>query len=262
MGYFDLGVDDPIFPTTHKGLREAGLILESADTGEPIYNDRANIVYESDIKSAAISAMLDWNEVGDFSYDAMDACIFDALDLDSEESFSPDDEEIYNDTWQEVYNALCSYGVDEKDAEVFCNGPSETADNAAKRIGSQLNDILADVVDSNEDLLGSYIYEDAVGQNVLESISKHAPNPENLSEDAIFEATIKNVKMVRNGKKVVLKKALNKPAGTKFVNGKLEKRTAAEKAAFKKVQRKAHTAIAKRHRAKSFKKGQQLGLHK
>mgnify|MGYP007069890846 CR=1 FL=1 len=262
MNLFELGIDDPLFPTTNKGLREAGLIVEDAiNSDEQVYTDNASIVYDAEIRSAAISALLDWNEAGDFTYDAMDICIFNSTGMDEEETFSPDDEETYNDVWQEVYNALCSYGVDEKDAEVFCNGPSAAADNAAKRIAERLGDILGDVADENEDLYANYIYEDALGGSVFKSVCKHMQNKVGMSEDAILEAATKKIRAIRNGKKVVLKKAVNKPKGMKMVDGKLERETIAEKNHYKKMRRKAFTATAKRHRAKSFRKGQQLGLH-
>lgn len=249
-GIFESGLDDYMFPTTQAGMREAGMVLECGNKGGvkedcQNCNDKKKAKEDDDnitesagdetTRSRAMSAVLDWVADGTHSYDAMDEYVMAVTDLDGDFEITEEEEAEYNDVWEGVMDALISMGCKDADVQAFIDGPSDEADEAGLRIGKYLAEKLETTAEDDEDL----IVEFAGCGEFSDSAS------------GIFEATYRKKRVVRDGKVVKINKR---------VSGKI-RLSAAQKAGLRKARRKANTAVAKLHRRKSFKKGQQRGLH-
>lgn len=286
-GIFENGRDDFMFPTTFEGMKQSGMILESGcpsvDTsvvnkddvdveraGDTVVTESAKCdgkkcdkkdeqvnesaeskvgvleaavseMAEQNARGRAMSALLTWVSEGSFDYDTLDAMIIGASDLDEDMEVSEEEEDFYNEVWGYVPEAISVLGGNTEDANALFNGPSEEADKAAARLGSSLTDALNEQkADDNEIVIGF-----SLGGKVMESVGESAVG-------AILEATYRMKKVVRDG---VVQKIRKRISG--HVKLSAEKRMG-----LKKAQRKAHTATANLHRAKSFKIGQRRGLHK
>lgn len=246
------GHDDYMFPTTTQGLQACGMMVtESADEtnnkpdeSNPSVAPRGMSVDDfaaATSRNDAMSAVLTWIEEGEYSYDFMDELVLATADLDGNEEISDAEEALYSSIWNEVPGALLALGCDEKDVDIFVDGPGKEADEAAARLGAFLSKAMDDMEMDDGDIALSY----ALGQDaVLESATGDD------ARTAILEATYKKKMVIKDGKKV--RKNVR-------VSGSVHL-SAAQKRAVKKMQRKAHTGAADRHRAKSVRKRQQMGL--
>lgn len=252
------GHDDYMFPTTTQGLQACGMMVtESADetnkqgdakndekpspSTTPSGGMSVEAFATATSRNDAMSAVLTWIDEGEYSYDFMDELVLAAADLDGNEEISPAEEALYASIWIEVPGALLALGCDEKDVDAFVDGPGKEADEAAARLGAFLSKAMDEMEMDDSDIVLSY----ALGQDaVLESATGDD------ARTAILEATYRKKMVIRDGKKV--RKNVR-------VSGRVHL-SAAQKRAVKKMQRKAHTGAADRHRAKSMRKRQQMGL--
>lgn len=245
---FANGNDDYMFPTSQIGLRETGMILESANPPGKGHIGSLGVLENAVDEDArirsrtnAMSAVLSWIEEGDFTYNSLDETIVVVADIDGDYEITEEEEEVYSNAWNEVPDALLSLGADETDVRELVDGPSETADKAAARIGKSLSQKMeAEEADDDSLIAGFAFGEEAI----LESSSY-----DNYLH-GILEATYKRKKVVRDGKVQVVRKR---------VSGKV-RLSAAQKAGLRKARRKAHTASANLARRKSIKLRQRRGM--
>lgn len=239
------GNDDYMFPTSQAGLREAGMILESASSAEEdklTGRDRAIANYvRAQQRTEAMSSVLSWIEEGDFTYNALDETIIVVADLDGDYEITEDEEAYYSELWNEVPDALVSLGADEDDVKEFMDGPGTEADKAAARMGRTLTQKMDEEEADDDELIARFAFGEDV---VLESANLFR------TTEGVFEATYKRKLAVRDGKKEWINKKMS---------GKVY-RSPEQKLATKKAARKSHTGIANMHRRKSIKKRQALGL--
>ena len=237
--------DDYMFPTTAMGKRAMGIFEPEIKEGIESEPHIAVVMesVESTARAQAMSAVLDWVDMGEHTYGAMEELITAIADLDGDEDITEDEEAYYNDIWQQIPDAMLSYGCDINDVQAFVDGPGTEADAAAARLGTYLQNEMGQVRADNEHLITGFAYgEDAV----IESAS----DPEDANILGVLEATYKRRKVVRDGKVVVK---------LKRVSGKV-RLSAAQKAALKKARRRANTAAAKISRRKSMRIRKSRGM--
>lgn len=254
---FNNGKDDFVFPTTAQGLRQAGMICESAETngGMPrevpatLFESAVSDTYGANTRSDAISAVMSWLEGGGYDYEDMASVIFEIADIDVDNEISEDEEEDYNELWAVAADALVFLGAKEDDVMEFYNGPGDEANAAGARIASQIKSVLENEKASDEDLMAGFIFgSDAITESA-----------EQL--DAIYEVSLgKLVKRVENGVVKRVRKSIH-GKGFKMVGGKLKKMSAAMKAAVKKMLKKSRSGMAKLHRKLSMRKRKAAGLN-
>lgn len=243
---FATGNDDYMFPTTQAGLRQSGMILESAngdrkEDGQGVLENAIDEYATASKRIDAMSAVLTWIEEGEYNYNALDETIVAVADLDGDFEISEAEEALYSDIWNEIPDALLTLGADKTDVQELVNGPNDAADKAAARIGKLLSEKMDEEEADDDSLIAGFAFgEDAI----LESSSYDA------SLHGILEATYKRKKVIRDGKKQIINKR---------VSGHV-RLSSAEKASLKKAVRKAHTATANLARKKSMKKRKQLGM--
>lgn len=242
MGIFENGRDDYMFPTTNHGMREAGIILESAATEETdSLEDAVSINARASARAKAMTAVLEWIAMGTYTYNDLDELIVVVCDIDGDYELSEEEEDLYNEVWQEVPDALLTLGASEKDTQLFVDGPDESADDAATRIGRVLSDEMDDLEADDDDIISAFsLGEDAV----FESASG------DTAHLGVLEAAFKKKKVVRNGKVQIVRKR---------VSGRV-RLSSAQKAALKKARRKANTATARLARKKSMRLRKKRGL--
>ena len=241
MSIFE-SADDYMFPTTAAGQKAAGVYEFANDENE----DSDKLMEDVDglaanARSQAMSAVLQWVEMGQFDYDTLDEIILVIADLDGDDDYTEDEEDYYNDVWSEVSNALLSLGAPRADVEEFCDGSGDDADKAGQRIGAVLTKEVKGNRMDDEDIISGFAFgEDAI----IESVDEGSPMR------GIFEATYRRKRVVRDGKVVIRRKR---------VSGRV-RLNAAQKAALRKARRKANTAGAKLRRRKSMRIRRRRGL--
>ena len=236
--------DDYMFPTTRKGLEQAGMIFESAagESGNrPTDTDDIAESARSTARAGAMSALLSWLAGGDYSYDTLDELVIVVADLDGDFEISEEEEETYNRIWAEMGDALLSLGADAKDAQALVDGPGKDADDAAARLGKTLAESMDEEQADDDSLISGFaLGEEAILESVADDSRLHG----------IMEATYKTKKVVRDGKVEVVRKR---------VSGKA-RLSAAQKAGLRIARRKAHTAAANLKRRKSMRIRKNRGL--
>ncbi|MBQ3172578.1 MAG: hypothetical protein IJB53_11845 [Mailhella sp.] len=238
MGLFR---DDYMFPTTQRGMREAGMIFESAKNDDVILEDAVSASARAQARAKAMTTVLEWIALGSFSYNSFDEVIVAVCDIDGDFELSVEEEDLYNEVWQEVADALLTLGASVKDTQAFVDGPGEEADDAAARIGKLLSEEMDSFEANDDDIISAFaISEDAV----LESAAGDE------SHLGVLEAAFKKKKVVRDGKVQIVRKR---------VSGKV-RLSAAQKAGLKKARRKANSATAKLARKKSMRIRKSKGL--
>lgn len=234
--------DDYMFPTTMRGMKEAGMIFESAAKSEDVVlEDAVSASARAQARAKAMTSVLEWIALGSFSYNSFDEVIVAVCDIDGDFELSVEEEDLYNEVWQEVADALLTLGASVKDTQAFVDGPGEEADDAAARIGKLLSEEMDSFEADDDDIISAFaISEDAV----LESAAGDE------SHLGVLEAAFKKKKVVRDGKVQIVRKR---------VSGKV-RLSAAQKAGLKKARRKANSATAKLARKKSMRIRKSKGL--
>lgn len=243
---FATGNDDYMFPTTQAGLRQSGMILESANgdrkaDGQGVLENAIDEYATASKRIDAMSAVLTWIEEGEYNYNALDETIVAVADLDGDFEITEAEEALYSDIWNEIPDALLTLGADKADVQELVNGPNDAADKAAARIGKLLSKKMDEEEADDDSLIAGFAFgEDAI----LESASYDA------SLHGILEATYKRKKVIRDGQVQMVNKR---------ISGHV-RLSSAEKANMKNMRRKSHTAAANLARKKSMKKRKQLGM--
>lgn len=232
--------DDFMFPVSTQGMKKAGMILESAEPSDTD-QDQVTDLARTQARINAMTAVLQWVSLEDYSYNALDELVLVVADLDGDFEISEEEENAYNAIWTEVPDALLSLGCDKKDVETCVNGTKDDADGAAAKIGNYLKEELDTMEADDDEIITGFavgeeaVFESAAGDDV---------------RIGILEATYKRKKVVRDGQVVTVRKR---------VSGKVRV-SAAQKAALRKVRRKAHTAAANLARRKSMRVRKRRGL--
>ena len=234
-GIFENGVDDYMFPTTRAGIIEAGMVMESAslakkdDAPDPRVGNLDAYMLQ-DARRVAINAALSWVEDGEYTYDSLDEALSAAADLDGDYELDDDEQEYYRGLWDHLLAALEYLGADEADLRELADGPGAKADKAAARLGQFLFEKMDNEELDDEALIMDFAFQD----------------------DGVMENAMKKLGFkIRDGVKTMVRKAVGHV-----------KLSGAQKRALKKARRKAHTGMANKRRAKSFAKGERMGLHK
>ncbi len=144
-----------------------------------------------------------------------------ATDGDGEQEMSEDESEYAADLAQLVGDYLEDRGIDVGDID-------DLLDNFDNDVASRVHDVLLDKMPQGDD-------------DMLDATERFVHG--DADDDAMLDATYRKVLAVRQGKKV----RINKRIGGKV------RLTAGQKAAVRKMQRKAFSGTAKRKRAKSMR---------
>ncbi len=201
-------------------LREAirRPIMDSASgSGSAPMNDAEFTMLEiSLMANASINEWVESNDLdeGETLANRLNAMLIGIADADMNGEVGDDEQEVISMAMEAAGNYLDGLGVDEGDIDALLN---DLDDDAAARI---------------QDFLASSM-----------------PDAEVL-DSATFDATYKKRAVVRNGKKVWVRKRVS---GTVRLSPK-------QKLSLKKAQRRAHSAGARMHRMKSMKKRKSAGL--
>lgn len=173
------------------------------------------------LKSAAMATALVFVDEKDYTFESLNSLIVGMVDLDGDDEVGDDEEQDYNDLLSGVADAFIELGASPENVAAFID---DEDDEQGAKLGKFLAKKLTDVsIDDNQ------------------IISRYATRP-----GAVFEAARK---VVRNGKVVLKKKRVKK-----------YRMTSAQRQALKKARRKAHSAAARRNRAKAMRVRKQRGL--
>jgi len=198
--------------------KEARNIFEAAPSDGSALAD----LTEGQLRSAAMSLVLAWVALGDYSYAAFEAGAAAMADFDENEELSEDESDYLNDLLQAGADALVSAGGDPANVGSFLDDES---DEAGATLGEFLSSKMEGVTLSDEDLIAGYA----------------------TSGDLILEGTIK---VIRNGAVTLKKKRIGIP----------RKMNSLQKAALKKARSKAFTGAARAARKKSLRVRRKMGL--
>lgn len=228
--------DDPVFPSMPVNQKRGGLICEnSGGGGQP---DGVAAFAAQQLRSQAMSAVLEWAAEGEFTFIALDEFVLGMADLDGDAEISSDEEDVYNDIMRHVPDALLSLGAAPEDISAMIN---EEDDAAAARVGKTVAASLTEIkADDAEIVAGFAVGQDAILESVAYDEERHM----------VLEASYKKQKVVRDGKVVIVRRR---------VSGAV-RLSAAQRAALKKARRKANTSAAKLARRKSMKIRARRGL--
>lgn len=198
--------------------KEAQTIFEAAPSDGAALSD----LTEGQLRSAAMSLVLAWVSMGDFTYAAFEGGAATMADFDENESLDDDEEAYLNDLLQAAADALVSAGADPANVADFLDNES---DEAGATLGEFLSAKMENVTQSDEDLIATYA----------------------TSGDLILEGTIK---VIRNGQVTLKKKRIGIP----------KKMNSLQKAALKKARSRAFTGAAKAARKKSLRIRRRTGI--
>lgn len=235
-------LDDGVFPTTHAGMLNAGLIVESAGNTEGTEQgltceSASDSSAASSAKSQAMSAVVAWIDGDDFTYKALDEFVIGVCDLDGDFEIGESEEDLYNDAWKQIPNAIASLGFSsEESIDKFVNAES---DDEGAKIGKILRENLDEFEADDDEIIAGFAFGE---QAVFESAEGEAL--------MVLEAAFKKKKVVRDGKVQIVRKR---------VSGKA-RMSAAQRAGLKKARRKAHSAAGKVARKKSMKIRKNRGI--
>lgn len=187
----------------------------------------------TDIKLTAGGILSEWVKTDDLDDDEtlaqrLTSMIYGVADEFGDNDGELDDEEmvLVDATANAVFDLMIGLGVSEDDATAIL---SDEDDEAAQRVIELLSDAMGD----SEDFIDEFVFGGG-------------------SNDAVFDAIYKKRAIIKNGKKVIVKKRISG-----FV-----KRSAKQKSAFKKARLRSNSGAAKAKRMRSMAKGRSLGLHK
>ena len=126
--------DDFTFPHTRRGQALSG-VLESTTEKPKASADAVEVFARQQARIQAMTAVLAWNEDGEYNYNDLDEYIIGMADLDGDFEIGDEEEAAYNAIWAEVPDALFSLGASEDDTNAFVNSDGKEADDAAARVG-------------------------------------------------------------------------------------------------------------------------------
>lgn len=198
--------------------KEAKTIFETAISEGAAISDFS----DSQLRAMAMSLVLAWVSMGDYSYPALEGGAATMADLDENEEITDDEQDEMNDLLQAVADAFVSAGADPANVTAFIDDESA---EAGVSLGEFLSGKMENVTQSDEELIATYA----------------------TSGDIILEGTIK---VIRGGKITLKKKRIGIP----------HKMNSLQKASLKKARSKAFTGAARAKRKKSLHIRQKMGL--
>lgn len=176
---------------------------------------------ENTLRAEAMGAVLTWLDDGEWSADALESILEGmAYASDDDDDWTDDELAHFESLLDASEGALTYLGGDARQVSKALDGD----DAAAEALGEHLSEILESNTKSDDDLISEFA---AGGEFIGEAVEA----------------------VIRNGERVLKRKKTRK-----------RRMTAAQRAALKKAQRKAHTAGAKRARAKSMRIRKQRGM--
>ena len=92
--------DDFMFPVSTQGMKKAGMILESAEPSDTD-QDQVTDLARTQARINAMTAVLQWVSLEDYSYNALDELVLVVADLDGDFEISEEEENAYNAIWAE-----------------------------------------------------------------------------------------------------------------------------------------------------------------
>ncbi|MEI6746289.1 MAG: hypothetical protein WCL34_10025 [Methylococcaceae bacterium] len=192
-------------------------------------NESAAKYAMQDMKLKAASAIESWKNSDDLdddetSADRLQTLFFGIVDFNNDGELSEEENSYLEALLNYAWDYLASKDITDEDIDLLLN---EWDDEAADRVMDFLNGDGADADDLDNFAFG----DDA--------------------EEAVLDATFKNVMAVRTGKKVRIRKR---------IAGAPSRRSAKQKLAVRKMHMKSHSAAAQMHRAKSMKVRRRSGL--
>lgn len=169
-------------------------------------------------------------DAGETLADRFDAMMIGLVDADKNGKLSDDELSVLDIAYNVAYDVLTSRGASHDDVIALINEADEIA---------------------SENIHELLINTSADGEEAeLAAINAAAFEFDEDSDSAVMDATYKRAVAIRNGKKVIVRKRI---AGTVRLSAK-------QKAAIKKMQRKAHSGSARAKRLKSLKRRQAMNL--
>ena len=175
------------------------------------------------IRSAGMATALAWLDEGDFSFSALDVLVVGMVDVDGDDEIGDDEEADYNDLLTAVAEALVRLGGAEDNVAALID---DEDDAAGEKLGKHLTAQLESATLDDDEIVTRFAMRS--GEQILEAGTR---------------------KIVRDGKVVIKKKRIKK-----------YRMTAAQRQSLKKARRKAHSAGARRARAKSLRIRKKRGL--
>lgn len=196
----------------HAAQKEAKTIFEAAASDDSTLASFS----EAQLRSYAMSLVLTWVAMGDYTYAAFQGGAAEMADMDGDDETELSEEEQIelNDMLQAGADAFVSAGADPDNVASFLDDES---DEAGAILGAFLSTKMEGVTMSDEDVIAAYA----------------------TSGDVILEGTIK---VIRSGQLFLKKKRIGIP----------HKMNSLQKASLKKARSKAFTGAAKARRKKSM----------
>lgn len=193
------------------------------DNSNPLITDSIIDQFgDQQLRASAMASALAWVESEDYTPDALTEIVSGMADVAIEDDITQPEEDYYDDLTRETAIALTALGAENRDVKTLFERQDEAT---ALTVAQQIEDKLSTEPKDDGTLVAEY------------AISRPQPVMD------------KAVRKVIDGK-IVLKK----------IPVRKRRMTAAQKAALKKARRKAHSAAAKRSRAKAMKLRSQRGL--
>lgn len=197
----------------------------------------ASVYTNQDIALKAAAAVVDWSEtqledldVGETLLDRLIVLLTGIADANMDGEISEDEADMYDSAANAAWLYLSSKGASDEDLEAMFNRED---DDAADRVQELLGNMLPDNYDDINDDINDFAFAEGDG-----------------SDEATFDSVFKKIKAFRNGAKTFIKKR---------ISGVVH-RSAAQKAAVRKMQAKSHGAAAQAKRKKTMRKRTQAGM--
>ena len=242
MSFSDFISQGGVLPAPKPKSQPIGVKKAQMDSANGMDGDMAAIKAYGVITSAnGASAVQEWAGMSEDMADGEKAdgllnLIRGMVDMNGDGELSELEQEAYVVMADAAWAYLESKGATPEDLELIFN--SENADQSVEDAAVRVLDLLAAEMPEGDDAM-------------MEELSKFTFDDSAL-QSAMMDAAYKKVASIRYGRKVMVNKRVS---GT-------VKRSAKQKLALQKAQRRSHNAQAQAMRVKSFKLGERLGLHK
>lgn len=218
------GFNHPAFDALRKPLVLTFDAVDGGDGGDTMAP--AAVYTEQDTALKAASAVVVWAETlpeeldtDETMVDRLFALLVGIADADKDGEISQDEADVFDVAANAAWDFMASKGASEDDlSAIFNDSDNDAAERVQELVGSNLPTSY-DAIDAE---VNAFTFD---------------------SQEPVFDAVYKKTVVVKNGKKVKIKKR---------VSGNV-RLSAAQKASVNKMLRKSHSATAQRKRAKSMK---------
>lgn len=231
-------VAEPVLDSAALALKRSEAVL-----------DAANAFLDSATRMDVAAALQQWGETtaGDLGEnetmaERLFALMVGIADDNKDGDLTDDEVAIITTALENAYDYLTAKGVSEEDAlAVLQDGD----DGAASRVAEFLKGALPEGEEAEMDDVDSFAFDSESSESLFDSVL-----PEVFRADVALDAVYKKKLVVRGGRKLRINKR---------VSGRVVL-SAGQKIAIRKARRKAHSSVAKIHRAKSMKVRARSGL--